>query len=151
MSIHYLKQIHIPFNAVLGSHFYGKPIYCLFKKADICNAILDILFNKYDIVFPPALKKGMVRLLKKRHFQRAAACQKGTFSARRKAKDTFLSDLWHAGMAHLSRVIRFNTDVILLCYLLFSIVFRQFPYFKFLFYHRKIRKFLFPHFTLILT
>ena len=31
------------------SHFYGKPIYCLFKKADICYAILDILFNKYDI------------------------------------------------------------------------------------------------------
>ena len=48
-SFDYLKQIHIPFNAVSGSHFYGKPIYCLFKKADICYAILDILFNKYDI------------------------------------------------------------------------------------------------------
>ena len=33
-SIDYLKQIHIPFTAVSGSHFYGKPIYCLFKKAD---------------------------------------------------------------------------------------------------------------------
>ena len=51
MSIDYLKQIHIPFNAVSGSHFHGKPIYCLFKKADICHAILDILFNKYDINF----------------------------------------------------------------------------------------------------
>ena len=50
-SIDYLKQIHIPFTAVSGSHFYGKPIYCLFKKADICYAILDILFNKYDIYF----------------------------------------------------------------------------------------------------
>ena len=35
----------------IGSHFYGKPIYCLFKKADICYAILDILFNKYGIYF----------------------------------------------------------------------------------------------------
>ena len=34
MSIDYLKKIHIPFTAVSGSHFYGKPIYCLFKKAD---------------------------------------------------------------------------------------------------------------------
>ena len=51
MSIDYLKQIHIHFNAVSGSHFYGKPIYCLSKKADICYAILDILFNKYDIYF----------------------------------------------------------------------------------------------------
>ena len=51
MSIDYLKQIHIPFNAVSGSHFYGKPIDCLFKKADICYAILNILFNKYDIYF----------------------------------------------------------------------------------------------------
>ena len=50
-SIDYLKQIHIPFIAVSGSHFYGKPIYCLFKKADICYGILDILFNKYDIYF----------------------------------------------------------------------------------------------------
>ena len=50
-SIDYLKQIHIPFTAVSGSHFYGKPIYCLFKKADICYGILDILFNKYDIYF----------------------------------------------------------------------------------------------------
>ena len=50
-SIDYLKQIHIPFNAVSGSHFYGKPIYCLFKKVDICYAILDILFNKHDIYF----------------------------------------------------------------------------------------------------
>ena len=50
-SIDYMKQIHIPFTAVSGSHFYGKPIYCLFKKADICYAILDILFNKYDIYF----------------------------------------------------------------------------------------------------
>ena len=33
-SIDYLKQIHIPFTAVSRSHFYGKPIYCLFKKAD---------------------------------------------------------------------------------------------------------------------
>ena len=48
-SIDYLNQIHIPFHAVSGSHFYGKPIYCLFKKADTCNAILDTLFNKYDI------------------------------------------------------------------------------------------------------
>ena len=51
MSIDYLKQIHIHFNVVSGSHFYGKPIYCLSKKADICYAILDILFNKYDIYF----------------------------------------------------------------------------------------------------
>ena len=50
-SIDYLKQIHIPFTDVSGSHFYGKPIYCLFKKADICYAILDILFSKYDIYF----------------------------------------------------------------------------------------------------
>ena len=47
-SIDYLKQIHIPFTAVSGSHFYGKPIYCLFKKSDICYGMLDILFNKYD-------------------------------------------------------------------------------------------------------
>ena len=33
-SIDYLKQIHIPFTAVSGSHFYGKLLYCLFKKAD---------------------------------------------------------------------------------------------------------------------
>ena len=51
ISIDYLKQIHISFNAVTGSHFYGKPIYCLFKKADICYTILNILFNKYDIYF----------------------------------------------------------------------------------------------------
>ena len=51
MSIDYLKQIHIHFNAVSGSHFYGKQINCLSKKADICYAILDILFNKYDIYF----------------------------------------------------------------------------------------------------
>ena len=50
-SIDYLKQIHIPFTAVSGSHFYGKPIYCLFKKADSCYGILDILFNKYNIYF----------------------------------------------------------------------------------------------------
>ena len=51
MSIDYLKQIHIPVTAVSGSHFYCKPNYCLFKKADICYGILDILFNKYDIYF----------------------------------------------------------------------------------------------------
>ena len=45
------STIHIPFNTVSGSHFYGKPIYCVFKKADICYAILDILLNKYDIYF----------------------------------------------------------------------------------------------------
>ena len=45
-NIDYLKQIYIPFTAVTGSHSYGKLFYYVFKKADICYAILDILFNK---------------------------------------------------------------------------------------------------------
>ena len=45
-NIDYLKQIYIPFTAVTGSHSYDKPFYYVFKKADICYAILDILFNK---------------------------------------------------------------------------------------------------------
>ena len=34
----------------------------------------------------PSPKKGHGKVAKKGHFQRAAACQKGTFSARRQAK-----------------------------------------------------------------
>ena len=88
-------------------------------------------FSKiYRVSVSPSPKKGHGKVAKKGHFQRAAACQKGTFSVRRKAKGTFLSDLWHAGMAHLSRVIRFNTDVILLCNLLFSICFSSISIFQ---------------------
>ena len=48
-----MQNLNLNLNSLLvsGSHFYGKPINCLFKKADICYAILDILFNKYDIYF----------------------------------------------------------------------------------------------------
>ena len=104
------------------------------------------------IVFPPALKKGMVRLLKKGTFSVRQHVKRALSARDDKQKGTFLSDLWHAGRVHLRTFIRFNTVVILLCNLLFSLsFFPQFPYFRILFCQRKLRKFLFPHFTLILT
>ena len=103
-------------------------------------------------MFPPALKKGMVlKVDKKGHFQRLAARQKGTLSARQ-AKSTFLSDLWHAGRALISIGIRFNTVVT--CYILYNKSNLLFSFCSFLNFHisgfsfttEKIRKFLFPHF-----
>ena len=72
------------------------------------------------LVFPPALKKGMVRLLKKGTLSARQHVKRALSARNDKQKGTFLSDLWHAGKAHLSTVIRFNTVVILLCNLLFS-------------------------------
>ena len=36
--------------------------------------------NCQFVVFPPAPKKGMVKLSRKGHFQRAATCKEGTYT-----------------------------------------------------------------------
>ena len=96
-------------------------------------------------MFPPALKKGTLRLLKKGTLSAQQHVKRALSARDDKQKGTFLSDLWHAGRAHLSTVIRFNTVVILLCNLLFSFCsFLNFHISEILFYHRKIRKNFFP-------
>ena len=72
-------------------------------------------FKVGPIVFPPAPKKGMVRLLKKGHFLTRGSMSKGHFMRARASKRALLSGPWHARRAYLCAVIKFNT------YYIFSI------------------------------